>query len=112
MYGWFTHRPRWLSRPKPWVATVYPWALGDLVVVSHPKTWAVAVYPLFTSGLPTGISGKVLPASFLAIPDNLPVSLSLLLVNSLTPSWQAPNTLGELPMHSWRVPNRIVRTLA
>ncbi|RZS00822.1 hypothetical protein BHM03_00030595 [Ensete ventricosum] len=49
---------------------------------------------------------------FSATPDNLPVSLGLLLANSLVPSWQAPDTLGELATHSWRVPNRIVRTPA
>ncbi|RWV80357.1 hypothetical protein GW17_00058389 [Ensete ventricosum] len=44
---------------------------------------------------------------FSATPDNLPMSLGLLLANSLTPSWQTLDTFGELPMHSWRVPNRI-----
>ncbi|RZR84493.1 hypothetical protein BHM03_00011344 [Ensete ventricosum] len=33
--------------------------------------------------------------------------LDLLLANSLAPSWQTPDTLGELPTHSWRVPKRI-----
>ncbi|RZR83815.1 hypothetical protein BHM03_00010542 [Ensete ventricosum] len=59
---------------------------------SHP---ARVVYPLLS-----------------ATPDNLPVSLDLLLVNSLAPSLQAPDTLGELPKHSKRVPNRILRTPA
>ncbi|RRT33967.1 hypothetical protein B296_00047951 [Ensete ventricosum] len=45
---------------------------------------------------------------FSATPNNLSVSLGLLLANSLIPFWQAPDTLDELPMHSWRVPNRIV----
>ncbi|RZR99424.1 hypothetical protein BHM03_00028966 [Ensete ventricosum] len=44
---------------------------------------------------------------FSATPDNLPVSLDLLLANSLLLSWQAPDTLGELSTHSWRVSNRI-----
>ncbi|RWW56343.1 hypothetical protein BHE74_00036948, partial [Ensete ventricosum] len=40
------------------------------------------------------------------------MSLSLLLVTSLASSWQAPDTLGELPMLSRQVPNRIVLTPA
>ncbi|RZS01612.1 hypothetical protein BHM03_00031515 [Ensete ventricosum] len=38
--------------------------------------------------------------SFSAIPGNLPVSLDRLLENSIAPSWQAPDTLGELPIPS------------
>ncbi|RWW74758.1 hypothetical protein BHE74_00017281, partial [Ensete ventricosum] len=45
---------------------------------------------------------------FLATPDDLLASLGLLPTNSLAPSWQAPDTLGELPMHFKRVPNCIV----
>ncbi|RZR79604.1 hypothetical protein BHM03_00005351 [Ensete ventricosum] len=47
------------------------------------------------------------PVSFSAIPNNLSASLGLLLANSLALSYQTPDTLGELPTHSWRVPNRI-----
>ncbi|RZS18632.1 hypothetical protein BHM03_00050944 [Ensete ventricosum] len=32
--------------------------------------------------------------------DNLPTSLSLLLANSLVPSWRTSDTLGKLPTHS------------
>ncbi|RWV90360.1 hypothetical protein GW17_00047448 [Ensete ventricosum] len=49
---------------------------------------------------------------FSATPDNLSISLGLLPTNSPAPSWQAPDTLGKLPVHSRRVPNRIVLTTA
>ncbi|RRT32770.1 hypothetical protein B296_00058899, partial [Ensete ventricosum] len=51
-------------------------------------------------------------SGFSATPDNLPVSLDLLPANSLAPSWQAPDTMDELPTHSRGVPKRIVRTPA
>ncbi|RRT46381.1 hypothetical protein B296_00033963 [Ensete ventricosum] len=49
-----------------------------------------------------------IPTSLSATLDNLSVSLGLLLANSLAPSKQAPDTLGKLLTHSWRVPNHVV----
>ncbi|RRT49558.1 hypothetical protein B296_00040813 [Ensete ventricosum] len=46
---------------------------------------------------------------FSATLDNLPASLSLLLANSLAPSWQALDSPGKLQMHSWLVLNCIAR---
>ncbi|RRT32170.1 hypothetical protein B296_00041764, partial [Ensete ventricosum] len=67
----------------------------------HPDSVVRAVHP--SPGWFT--HRKLLAAArilcFLATPDKLPASLGLLLANSLPPSWQAPDTLGELPTHSW-----------
>ncbi|RWV80375.1 hypothetical protein GW17_00058365, partial [Ensete ventricosum] len=49
---------------------------------------------------------------FSATLGNLLTSLGLLLANSLAPSWQAPDTLGELLKHSWQVLNHIIQTPA
>ncbi|RRT56853.1 hypothetical protein B296_00006815 [Ensete ventricosum] len=72
------------------------------------------VHPSLTSDSITGNLGStpIAHCSPVLPPDNLSVSLDLLPLNSLVSFWQAPDTLNELPTHSKRVPNCIVRTLA
>ncbi|RZR79462.1 hypothetical protein BHM03_00005191 [Ensete ventricosum] len=90
----------------------YTWMINEGVPTAGPTVWSYAGsdfwsqksnisrktgYKQFTRRQPLA-AARIL--CFSAIPGNLPVSLGLLLANSLASSLQTPNTLSELPMHS------------
>ncbi|RRT66983.1 hypothetical protein B296_00013385 [Ensete ventricosum] len=82
-------RYRWFSR--------LAWAVQPLTTARNPGRWRYTCRSLAV---------QLVSATL----DNLTTSLGLLSANSLMPSWQTLDTLGELPTHSKRVRNRIVRT--